>query len=108
MEGGPSMLAIVAFTDSLLLIFYAYVIFDMMMHACTQLRDLLLSFYTRPQFLHRPFGAHTLVLCPEGLLTYRTYTVIIANTVVIHKLLDMKLVLTCPPTLSYDKGIGFS
>ena len=46
--------------------------------------------------------------CPQGPIKSFLYFLVIASIVPIHKLLDMNLNLTCPPTLSYDKGIAFS
>ena len=46
--------------------------------------------------------------CPQGPIKFFLYFLVIASIVPIHKLLDMNLNLTCPPTLSYDKGIAFS
>ena len=46
--------------------------------------------------------------CPQGLKYYTPFFVVVANTVIIHKLLDMNTNLTYPPTLSYDKGIAYS
>lgn len=46
--------------------------------------------------------------CPQGLKYHIFFFVVLANTVIIHKLLDMNTNLTYPPTLSYDKGIAYS
>ena len=46
--------------------------------------------------------------CPQGLKYNILSFVVVANIVIIHKLLDMNQNLTYPPTLSYDKGIAYS
>ena len=46
--------------------------------------------------------------CPQGLTYHTLFFVVVANTIIIHKLLDMNTNLTYPPTLSYDKGIAYS
>jgi len=46
--------------------------------------------------------------CPQGPKYYTPLFVVVANIVIIHKLLDMNTNLTYPPTLSYDKGIAYS
>jgi len=46
--------------------------------------------------------------CPQGPKYYILFFVVVANTVIIHKHLDMNTNLTYPPTLSYDKGIAYS
>jgi hypothetical protein len=46
--------------------------------------------------------------CPQGPKYYTPLFVVVANIVIIYKLLDMNTNLTYPPTLSYDKGIAYS
>ncbi len=46
--------------------------------------------------------------CPQGPKYYILLFVVVANVVIIYKLLDMNTNLTYPPTLSYDKGIAYS
>ena len=46
--------------------------------------------------------------CPQGPTYYTPLFVVVANIVIIYKLLDMNTNLTYPPTLSYDKGIAYS
>ena len=46
--------------------------------------------------------------CPQGPKYYILFFVVVANTVIINTHLDMNANLTCPPTLSYDKGIAYS
>ena len=99
MEGGPSLLAIMSFTLSYLLL-YAALFRALLMHACYPRFEMLFFFNTRPRVV-------LIFICPQGPLVYHMYS-IFCTIAIILKLLDTSKVLTCPPTLSYDKGIGFS
>lgn len=102
MEGGPRKLAYTASVDSLLSLIYAFANFDMMLQAplCA---PLLLLFFDRGNFDKPQRHLH-----PQGLLDYTPYFLVVANINTVHKLLDTNTTLTCPPTLPYDKGVGFS
>ena len=45
---------------------------------------------------------------PHGQIENTHFFVVVAKAVFINKHLDMHRNITCPPTLSYDKGVGFS
>jgi hypothetical protein len=102
MEGGPSNLALVDLVDSLLLAFYALNNSDLMMQA--PLCAILFLFF----FDHGNFAKHHHHLHSQGMPEYTPYFLVVANTIIIHKLLDTNITLTCPPTLPYDKAVGFS
>ena len=111
MEGGPSNQALVDAADSLLLFSYAFAIFAMLMHLLLYVvmmmqapcALLVLSFFDHGKFVKPQHYMH-----PQGLLNYTPYFLVVAHINTVHKLLDTNLTLTCPPTLPYDKGIGFS
>ena len=58
-------------------------------------------------YCNRPRPEPPSFLCPQG-LKYVFFSLVVASIVTINKHLDVKKNLTCPPTLSYDKGIAYS
>ncbi len=70
------------------------------MHA---LYTVFLPDYNRQWILQSSF-----FLCPQGPINSFIFWLVITSIGSINKHLDVRKNLTCPPTLSYDKGIAYS
>jgi hypothetical protein len=91
--------------DSLLLFLYALAFFAisaMLMHS------LLCVLFSTPLSELWTIDSSLKFFRPQGQPDYTPYFLVVANIIIIHKLLDTNITLTCPPTLPYDKGVGFS